>query len=86
MLRDRQKVCVCVTKHECGGPHLKVLGETMLVVGVQLRDVFEELLDGDGLHIICIKQTNTKHSKGQRSHSRTVGEKCNMGNGVCVAV
>lgn len=37
--------------------YLKVLRKTLQVVLVQLHDVFDELLDGDGVHVVC--RTNT---------------------------
>lgn len=33
-------------------PYLKIFREAVLVVGVQLCDVFDKLLDRNGLHVI----------------------------------
>lgn len=37
--------------------YLKLLRETLQVVLVELHDVFNKVLDGDGLHIICRRNT-----------------------------
>lgn len=38
--------------------YLKLLRETLQVVLVELHDVFNKVLNGDGLHVIC--RTNTE--------------------------
>lgn len=36
-----------------GFKHLELLGETLHVVLVELHDVFDEVLHGNGLHVVC---------------------------------
>lgn len=39
--------------------HLKLLGETLHVVLVELHDVFDEVLHRDGLHVVCKRKQCT---------------------------
>lgn len=39
--------------------HLKLLGETLQVVLVELHDVFDEVLHRDGLHVVCKRKQRT---------------------------
>lgn len=44
--------------------YLKLLGETLQVVLVELHNVFNEMLNGDGFHVICRGKHTTVLSKG----------------------
>lgn len=41
--------------------YLELLGEPLQVVLVQLHNVFDEVLDGDGVHVICRRKRRTAH-------------------------
>lgn len=41
--------------------YLELLGEPLQVVLVQLHNVFDEVLDGDGVHVICRRKQRTAH-------------------------
>lgn len=62
--------------------YLKVLREAMLVVGIELPDVFHELFHRDGLHVIWEQKDMQSHGVSHRTSSAGKGTKVWFSEGV----